>query len=91
MTTTKAKPLDAATAATIAAALAPAAVQVQGTSLPTADELPAVGTTVTVQDPTGVLLNLETGQRFVAGQPTPQRVTAHTLQRLQDGCLLLVA
>lgn len=70
----------------------PAAVQEQGTSgAPAAPQLPALGEQVTVQDPSGALLNLETGQRFVANEPTPQRVTTHTLQRLQDGCLVLVA
>lgn len=87
----KTKPLDAATAATIAAALA-TAVQEQGTSLPadSAAELPANGQQVTVQDPAGVLINLETGRRFEAGVPTPQRMTTHTRQRLQDGGLVLV-
>lgn len=87
--TAKTKATDPATLATIAAAMAPA-VQEQGTSLPSAADLPAVGTTVQVQDPAGVLMNLETGQRFEAGVPTPQRVTTHTRQRLQDGCLVLV-
>ncbi|MFD2451708.1 hypothetical protein [Ideonella paludis] len=51
---------------------APAAVQEQGTSSPAAaPQLPALGEQVTVQDPTGALMNLETGQRFAAGEPTP--------------------
>jgi hypothetical protein len=78
----KAKP------APLAAAMA--AIKEQGTSTTAAAAaLPAIGSQVMVVDPQGALPNLETGQRFEAGVATPQRVTVHTLQRLQDGCLVL--
>lgn len=88
----KTKPVALSTAAVAAAVAAPlaAAVQEQGTSGATAANcLPALGTLVLVKDPLGVLPNTETGQRFEAGVATPQRVTVHTRQRLQDGCLVL--
>lgn len=45
---------------------------------------------VTVQ-PDVVLRNNETGQPFVPGESTPQRVTPTTIRRLRDGDLQQVA
>ena len=52
---------------------------------------PTLGTQIDVRVASGqLLLNNETGQRFVDGESTPQTVTVTTLKRLADGDLVQV-
>lgn len=72
------------------AAMAAGAIGLEEAKRLSADPLPALGSTCSVRVGDGLLLmNLETGAHFAAGEPTSQTVTTTTLRRLADGDLVL--